>query len=173
MLNVVGNDMGQIACIAGHHQSFDPTLHAFNQHLVFGAMTHHVHHAQLKRTNFFAQHFSLTLLQTHRTVAMWAVEFDGGQQLGMTLKKVRCVHQKMGDVVFGNRVHGCIHVCLLCKIKIHYTGRTCARHSKIVGQGDFTLKHRGCRAGHAHRVTCALPLDGQHTAVGLHLHFGV
>jgi hypothetical protein len=37
-------------------------------------------------------------------MAVWAAEHDGGQQLGVALKKLRVVQQVLGNIVFGNRV---------------------------------------------------------------------
>jgi len=66
---------------------------------------------RLERTDFFAQHLGLALLQADRPPAMGAAQANRGQQLGMAVEKIGRVHQKLGDVVFGDGVEcGWFHV---------------------------------------------------------------
>jgi hypothetical protein len=48
----------------------------------------------------------LALLQAHGSLAVGAGELHTGQHVGMALKKFGRVEQKLGNIVFGNGLHG-------------------------------------------------------------------
>ena len=103
VLNFIDDDAGQIGRMLGHQQALRPTVQAISQDSVVAAVANHLHHALLESADFFAQHIGLALLQTDRTLAMWTDKSHIRQKLGMTLKKVWRVHQKIGDIVFCDR----------------------------------------------------------------------
>ena len=162
VVQVVHRHGGQVGCGRGQ-QVTGPAVHLVGQGHVFVGMAEHVHDAVLERLDLVAQHQGLTFLQPHGALAVRVRELHAGQQLGMALEEVGRVGQVVGDVVFGDRGH--------------LRGVAHGRFSEV-GNVDGAFKHRGGGAGHAHRagpcvVGLAGPFDGEHTAMRLHVHFGV
>ena len=109
VLNLIDDDVGQVAGLLGVQEALRPTVQAVGQHRVVAAVADHVHHAVFQGANLFAQHVGLTFLQTDRPLAMRTDEPHGGQERGMALEKIRRVHQKIGNVVFGDRCDRVAH----------------------------------------------------------------
>ena len=54
----------------------------------------------------FTQHFPHSGWVEHDALEIWAA------QLGVAVEKIRRVHQKVGDVVFGDRCDRVVHLCI-------------------------------------------------------------
>ena len=97
--------LGQCACLRIALQGAAPLVHLVGNGAVVLGLAHHFHGALLQRLDFFAQHFSLALLQAHGPVAMGAVELHAAQHFGVALKKLRRLQQELGNVFFRHRGH--------------------------------------------------------------------
>ncbi len=73
---------------------------------VLGAMANHVGRLEFEVADLFAQQLGLTLLQADSALAVRTGQLHVRQHLGMALKKIGRVEQKLSDVVFGDGRYG-------------------------------------------------------------------
>ena len=75
-------------------------------------MANHLDYPCFQPFDLFAQHAGLPLLKAHGAATVAAGQLHSGQQFSMAFKKVRCVRQKVGNVVFGDGMFSGIHVLI-------------------------------------------------------------
>ena len=140
---------GRRAARLHQEQVAGPAMQPVGDHHVLVAVPHHVHQAVLQRLDLFAQHLGLALLQAHGAVAVRARQLHRRQQFGMAREEVGRVGQVVGDVVFGDRVHG---------IGFHSESGTSISPSNTVTAGPVISTGAGpCAPGPAHSIVSRPP----------------